>query len=65
MGIWANSEDPDEMLQNAAFHQVLHYLLKHKLFPCCYFNLLQLNGSFYSYPECMHLKGSYSKSSFR
>ena len=28
----AKSEDPDEMLQNAAFHQCLHSLLKQKIF---------------------------------
>ena len=27
-GIFANSEDPDEMPQNVAFHQGLHYLLR-------------------------------------
>ena len=27
----ANSEDPDEMLQNAAFHQGLHCLLRYKI----------------------------------
>ena len=27
MGTFANSEDPDEMLKNAAFHQGLHCLL--------------------------------------
>ena len=27
MGTLANSEDPDEMQHNAAFHQVLHFLL--------------------------------------
>ena len=26
----ANSEDPDEMLHNAAFHQGLHFLLRQK-----------------------------------
>ena len=26
-GTFTNSKDPDEMLQNAAFHQGLHYLL--------------------------------------
>ena len=26
MGTWANSEDPDEMQQNAAFHKGLHCL---------------------------------------
>ena len=26
--LWANSEDPDEMLQIAAFHQGLHCLLR-------------------------------------
>ena len=30
MGNLANSEDPDEMLHNAAFHQGLHYLLRLK-----------------------------------
>ena len=30
MGILANSEDPDEMQQNAAFHQDLHCLLRLK-----------------------------------
>ena len=30
MGILANSEDPDEMQHNAAFHQCLHCLLKLK-----------------------------------
>ena len=30
MGILANSEDPDEMQHNAAFHQGLHCLLKLK-----------------------------------
>ena len=28
MGTWANSEDPDEMQHNTAFHQGLHYLLR-------------------------------------
>ena len=28
MGTFANSEDPDEMLHNAAFHQGLHCLLR-------------------------------------
>ena len=28
MGTLANSEDPDEMLHNAAFHQGLHCLLR-------------------------------------
>ena len=28
----ANSEDPDEMPHNAAFHQGLHYLLREKQF---------------------------------
>ena len=28
MGTLANSEDPDEMQHDAAFHQVLHYLLR-------------------------------------
>ena len=27
MGALANSEDPDEMQHNAAFHHGLHYLL--------------------------------------
>ena len=30
MGILANSEDPDEMQHNAAFHQGLHCLLRFK-----------------------------------
>ena len=30
MGTLANSEDPDEMQHNAAFHQGLHYLLRLK-----------------------------------
>ena len=30
MGILANSEDPDEMQHNAAFHQGLHCLLRLK-----------------------------------
>ena len=30
MGTLANSEDPDEMPQNVAFHQGLHYLLRQK-----------------------------------
>ena len=30
MGTFANSEDPDEMQHNAAFHQGLHCLLKLK-----------------------------------
>ena len=30
MRILANSEDPDEMPHNAAFHQDLHYLLRQK-----------------------------------
>ena len=29
-GTLANSADPDEMLHNAAFHQGLHCLLRHK-----------------------------------
>ena len=28
MGTFTNSEDPDEMLHNAAFHQGLHCLLR-------------------------------------
>ena len=31
MGTLANSEDPDEILQNAAFHQGLHCLLRENL----------------------------------
>ena len=30
MGILGNSEDPDEMQLNAAFHQVPHYLIRLK-----------------------------------
>ena len=30
MGTLTNSEDPDEMQHNAAFHQGLHYLLRQK-----------------------------------
>ena len=30
MGALANSADPDEMQHNAAFHQVLHWLLRLK-----------------------------------
>ena len=30
MGTLENSDDPDEMPQNAAFHQGLHCLLKQK-----------------------------------
>ena len=30
MGTYANSEDPDEMQHNAAFHQGLHCLLRSK-----------------------------------
>ena len=30
MSTFANSEDPDEMQHNAAFHQGLHFLLKSK-----------------------------------
>ena len=33
MGTLANSEDPDEMQHNAAFHQGLHCLLRLKLPP--------------------------------
>ena len=32
MGTFINSEDPDEMLQNTAFHQDLHFLLRSKQF---------------------------------
>ena len=32
MGTLANSEDPDEMQHNAAFHQGLHCLLRRKQF---------------------------------
>ena len=32
MGTLANSEDPDEMPQNVAFHQGLHGLLRQNLF---------------------------------
>ena len=32
MGTLANSEGPDEMPQNAAFHQGLHFLLRSKQF---------------------------------
>ena len=28
MGTFANSEDPDEMPHNVAFHQVLHFLIR-------------------------------------
>ena len=31
MGTLANSEDPDEMPHDAAFHQALHCLLKKKI----------------------------------
>ena len=31
MGTLTNSEDPDEMQHNAAFHQCLHCLLRLKL----------------------------------
>ena len=31
MHILENSEDPDEMPHNGAFHQCLHYLLRQKL----------------------------------
>ena len=30
MGTLANSEDPDEILHNAAFHQGIHYLQRLK-----------------------------------
>ena len=30
MGMFTNSEDPDEMPHNVAFHQGLHCLLKQK-----------------------------------
>ena len=30
MGTLANSEDPDEVQHNAAFHQGLHYFLRPK-----------------------------------
>ena len=33
MGTLANSEDPDEMQHNAAFHQGLHCLLRLKRSP--------------------------------
>ena len=29
MGTFANSEDPDDMTLNAAFHQGLHCLVRH------------------------------------
>ena len=32
MGTFTNSEDPDEMLHNAEFHQGLHCLLRRKRF---------------------------------
>ena len=32
MGSLTNSEDPDEMQHNAAFHQGLHFLLRSKQF---------------------------------
>ena len=32
MGIFANSEDPDEILHNAAFQQGLHCLLRQNRF---------------------------------
>ena len=31
MGASANSKDPDEIRQNAAFHQGLHYLLRQEM----------------------------------
>ena len=38
MGTLANSEDPDEMQQNAAFNQGLHYLLRSKQLKTYIFN---------------------------
>ena len=32
MSTFANSEDPDEMVQNSAFHQGLHCVLKQNQF---------------------------------
>ena len=33
MGTFTNSEDPDEMLHNASFHQGLHCLVRSKRSP--------------------------------
>ena len=60
MGTLANSEDPDEMQHNAAFHQGLHCLLRLKQPPGTeiHHNLLPLkiqNGQSHSY--CINMYG--------
>ena len=61
MRYFANSEDPDEMLHNVVFHQVLHCLLRQKQFKekeiqfyweikTCYPSMEEYNGLSKSYP---------------
>ena len=53
MHILGNSEDPDEMPHNAAFHQCLHYLLIQKLssekeIQFLYFEIIKCDPSIYT-----------------
>ena len=49
MGALANSDEPDEMPQHAAFHQDLHPLVIHTKFPGIEIHLNQLTVI-----HCMH-----------
>ena len=55
MHILENSEDPDEMLHNAAFHQGLHYLLRQKLSSekesNFYLKIITFDPSLYNYKQ--------------
>ena len=64
MGTLVNSEDPDEMLHNVAFHQGLHCLLRLKQPSGTELQLdlensthdpFELNGSFHTY--CINMYG--------
>ena len=40
MGTFANSEDPDEMQNEAAFHQGLHCLLRYKRYTIYFLKII-------------------------
>ena len=48
MGTLANSEDPDEMQHDAAFHQGLHYLLRLKQSP----SGIEIHHNFFENSTC-------------
>ena len=53
MGTLANSEEPDEMPQHAAFHQDLHPLLIYNKFPGIEIHLNQLTVICTTHVECL------------